>query len=54
MKTSVKQDRTNHTPKRDFRVQPDLWAKAQKRAAEKGETVSDAIRAFLEQYSRGA
>lgn len=35
-----------------IRVPDDLWAKARARADEKGETVSEAVRKFLERYSR--
>lgn len=37
---------------RVVRVSDDLWARAKARADEKGETVSDAVRKFLERYSR--
>ena len=37
---------------RMIRVEDDLWAAAQKRATEKGETVSEAVRKFLERYTR--
>lgn len=37
---------------RVIRTSDPLWAAAQKRADEKGETVSEAIRKFLERYSR--
>ena len=40
------------TPARAIRVQDALWRKAQERAAERGETVSEAIRKFLERYIR--
>ena len=40
------------TPARAIRVKDELWHKAQKRAAERGETVSEAIRRFLERYIR--
>jgi len=41
-------------PKRNrvIRVQDSLWARAQARAAERGETLSEAIRRFLERYAR--
>ena len=39
-------------PARAIRVPDDLWAAAKKRADEKGETVSEAIRKFLERYTR--
>jgi antitoxin component of RelBE/YafQ-DinJ toxin-antitoxin module len=37
---------------RVVRVSDDLWDRAKKRADEKGETVSEAVRKFLERYSR--
>lgn len=40
------------TPARSIRIEDALWRKAQERAAERGETVSDAIRRFLERYTR--
>lgn len=39
-------------PLRAVRVDDELWQAAQKRAAERGETVSDAVRAFLRRYTR--
>jgi hypothetical protein len=39
-------------PARAIRVEDALWKAAQKRAAERGETVSEAIRRFLERYTR--
>lgn len=39
-------------PARAVRVPDDLWRKAQERAAERGETLSQAIRRFLERYTR--
>jgi len=39
-------------PARAIRVGDDLWHRAQARAAEKGETVSEAVRKFLERYAR--
>ena len=46
-----------HMPKqpmksRVIRVSDQLWAAAMKRADEKGETVSEAVRKFLARYSR--
>lgn len=35
-----------------FRVPLSLWRRAKERADEKGETVSEAIRKFLERYVR--
>lgn len=40
------------TPRRTIRVSDELWSKAARRADEKGETLSEAIRKFLERYSR--
>ena len=40
------------TPARAIRVPDELWCRAQERAAERGETVSEAIRKFLERYTR--
>ncbi len=37
---------------RAIRVPTALWAQALKRADEKGETVSEAVRKFLERYVR--
>lgn len=43
------------TPLRSIRVNDALWKAAQEKAAERGESVSDVIRAALERYvkSRG-
>ena len=35
-----------------FRVSIALWRRAKERADEKGETVSEAVRKFLERYAR--
>lgn len=40
------------TPLRSLRISDALWEKAKKRADEKGETVSEAVRKFLERYVR--
>lgn len=40
------------TPNRVIRVDDDLWRKAQERAAQRGETVSEAVRKFLRRYVR--
>lgn len=37
---------------RSFRISRALWEAAMKRADEKGESLSEAIRRFLERYSR--
>lgn len=39
------------TPIRPVRVPDELWQAAQAKAAEKGETVSDAIRRALREYA---
>ena len=39
-------------PARAIRVEDELWEAAKKRADEKGETVSEAVRKFLERYVR--
>ena len=38
---------------RVIRIPDRVWDAAKKRADEKGETVSEAVRKFLERYSRG-
>jgi Arc/MetJ family transcription regulator len=43
---------TPNTPRRTIRVADELWAKAVKRAEDRGETVSEAVRKFLERYTR--
>lgn len=48
MPNQPRDDNRAHT----VRVPDDLWAKARARAAERGETVSEAVRKFLERYSR--
>jgi antitoxin component of RelBE/YafQ-DinJ toxin-antitoxin module len=40
------------TTAHNIRIKPDLWEAARKRAAEQGTTVSEAVRKFLEEYSR--
>lgn len=40
------------TPTRTLRVDEERWTKAQAEAARRGETLSDAIRAFLDRYSK--
>lgn len=40
------------TPIRGIRVPDALWDAAKRRADEKGETVSEAVRKFLERYVR--
>lgn len=39
-------------PARAVRIEDALWNAAKERAAERGETVSEAIRRFLERYTR--
>lgn len=38
------------TPTRAVRIEDGLWRAAQKRASEKGETVSDVLRRALQRY----
>lgn len=40
------------TPLRNIRVPDALWAAAQAKAADRGETVSDVIRRALERYTK--
>ena len=40
------------TPQRTIRISDDLWARAQRRAAERGETLTDVVRRALEDYAR--
>lgn len=40
------------TPQRTIRISDTLWAKAKRRADERGETLTEAIRKFLERYVR--
>ena len=40
------------TVARTIRVPDDLWDKARARADERGESVSEAVRKFLERYTR--
>ena len=40
------------TPLKSFRIPQDLYERAQTRAAERGETLSEAIRKFLVRYTR--
>ena len=39
-----------HTPRRTVRIATPLWLAAGAKAATKGETLTDAIRRFLERY----
>jgi antitoxin component of RelBE/YafQ-DinJ toxin-antitoxin module len=39
-------------PARGIRIPDDLWTRAKARADERGETVSEAVRKFLERYVR--
>ena len=41
-----------HTPPRSVRVPDQRWEKAKLAAAQKGETVTDAVNRFLERYGR--
>lgn len=38
------------TPHHSFRVDDELWQAAKERAAERGETVAEVLRAFLREY----
>jgi predicted HicB family RNase H-like nuclease len=38
------------TPKRGVRVDDELWEAAQREAADRGESLSEALRRFLERY----
>jgi hypothetical protein len=40
------------TPLKSFRIPQALYEKAQARAAERGESLSEAVRKFLERYTR--
>lgn len=40
------------TKAHNIRLEDDLWEAAKQRAAERGETVSEAVRKFLIRYSR--
>lgn len=42
----------SENPARGIRVPDELWNAAKKRADERGETVSEAVRKFLERYTR--
>jgi antitoxin component of RelBE/YafQ-DinJ toxin-antitoxin module len=46
----VSRKRETHTPNRVVRVEDELWDAAKAKAAERGETVSDAIRRALKRY----
>ena len=41
-----------HTPPRSIRVPDDVWDAAKAKAAERGETVTDAVVRFLARYGR--
>lgn len=40
------------TPMHSFRVEDELWEAAKKRAVERGETLTEALRKFLRRYSK--
>lgn len=42
-----------HTPNRVIRVSDEVWQAAQRAAADKGETLSEAVRKFLVRYGKG-
>lgn len=44
--------RKPHTPARSIRVPDAEWEAAIEKAAERGETVTDAVRAFLRRYAK--
>jgi hypothetical protein len=46
----VSRKRDTHTPNRVVRVEDELWDAAKAKAAERGETVSDAVRRALKRY----
>jgi len=48
MPNQPRDDNRAHT----IRVSDPLWERALERASEKGETVSEAVRKFLERYAR--
>lgn len=48
MPNAPRPDNVAHT----IRVPDDLWTAARERATERGETVSEAVRRFLERYVR--
>lgn len=50
--TKPKRDTSQHTPRRTFRIPDELYTKVQARAAEKGETATDAVIAFMKRYTR--
>lgn len=41
-----------HTPRRTIRVPDDVWAAAQAKATERGDNLSEIIRAALVRYTR--
>ena len=43
---------TKGTTRRSFRIEDDLWTRAQARAAAAGESLSTAVRRMLEEYAR--
>lgn len=48
MPNAPRPDNRAHT----IRVSDELWKRARERAGEKGETVSEAVRRFLERYAK--
>lgn len=40
------------TPMHSFRVEDELWEAAKKRAEERGETLTEALRKFLRRYTK--
>lgn len=44
----------SHTPPRSIRVPEDVWQLAKSVAAERGETVTDAVVRFLRRYGKSS
>ncbi|MCH9731651.1 MAG: hypothetical protein K0U84_18575 [Actinomycetia bacterium] len=44
--------RETHTPPRSIRVPDDVWQAAKHEAAQRGETVTDAVVRFLTRYGK--
>ncbi|MCE5290979.1 MAG: hypothetical protein LLG14_17325 [Nocardiaceae bacterium] len=42
----------SHTPPRSIRVPDDVWQSAKSAAADRGETVTDAVVRFLRRYGK--
>lgn len=50
--TSLSAMTQNKTPMHSFRVEDELWEAAKKRAEERGETLTEALRKFLRRYTK--